>query len=368
MDLNYSMRLYFLITSVLIFFSCSPKKGAEYVKKIEFSDYQLKDGDVKDLVHVEEFIQLNVPDSILIGKVVQMEFSDSQIFLLEDGINSSILVFDREGVFNHQLLKLGTGPGEYSQIEFFVLRENSIIVYDRSYQKLITYSIADFTLIQEYKTQDYFMGGLGRLPEDHIFFVSDSELESEIYKGYVFFDENIDNITYFPQFSGNIEAYLQQSISSFSEKSYLVQPFSNKVFQINKDSLKVEFQLDFGSNNLPEEVSELIEAEDFWAILERGSYNFAVHNLLMREGLVSFNFFRHSIEELNFGIIDGEQAFRISIDTPLKELFLKPITVREDLFQTVLLPGEFGEDIITILNETNLNYEKPILVSYYIES
>ena len=210
------------------------------------------------------------------------------------------------------------------------------------------------------------MGGLGGFVDDRVFLVSDSELEGEIYKGYGFFDADFNNSNYMPQFSGNVEAFLPQSISGFGGKSYLVQPFSNKVFEVRKDSLTVSFRIDFGAKEIAAEASETIEAEEFWAILENGSYYFAAHNLLKREKSIAFNFYNQTIENLNFGLIEDGETYRFPIDTSIKELFLKPISVREDLFHTVLLPGEFDEEVAFILNETTIDYEKPILVSYYI--
>jgi hypothetical protein len=184
--------------------------------------------------------------------------------MLEVGITTSNLVLNRNGEFQRQLLKNGTGPGEYAQVEFFILRENSILVYDRSQQKLITYALNDFSVLQEVKAQDYFMGGLG-LERDRLFLVSDSESESDpqFYKGYGFFDSDLSNPDYKPQFSGNVKAFLPQSISLFLGKSYLNQPFSDQIFEIGQDSLIRSFQLDFGIKKIPSEASEILEAEEF---------------------------------------------------------------------------------------------------------
>lgn len=351
---------------MLVFFSCSSQLEKNEIGPIDFSNPSLNAENIQNWIQVDQSLQLALPDSIIMGKVTQVELIDSEIILLETGINSSILVFDRNGKLKSQIKKQGTGPGEYSQIEFFVLREKSILIYDRSTQRLIDYNKSDFSQFKEYKAPDYFMGGLGQLTDDGLFFVSDSELEAETYKGYGFFDAEFSNPQYKPQFSGNIEAFLPQSISSFSEKNYLVQPFSDKVFEIKKDSLKFSFKIDFGSKKVPLETSEINEAEEFYQILENGSYYFAPHNFLKSKESVGFNFFNENIENLNFGLIQNGKAFRFWIDSDLKELFLKPIAVREDLFHTVLLPGEYNEEVIELLNLTEVDYEKPILVSYTI--
>lgn len=356
-----------LLFFTLLVFSCSSKEENRSISQIDFSNPQLVDGEIQNWIQIEKSTQLAIPDSISIGRITQVEFTDSELVMLEVGVTTSILVLNRNGEFQRQLLKNGTGPGEYAQVEFFVLRENSILVYDRSQQKLITYALNDFSVLQEIKAQDYFMGGLG-LEGDRLFLVSDSESDSDpqLYKGYGFFDSDLSNPYYKPQFSGNVEAFLPQSISLFAGKSYLNQPFSDQIFEIGLDSLIRSFQLDFGTKKIPSEASEILIAEEFWAILENGSYYFAVHNLLIMENSIAFNFYNQTIENLNFGLIENGQAYRFPIDTSMKELFLKPITVREDLFHTVLLPGEFDEEVTSILNESSIDYDKPILVSYYI--
>lgn len=360
-------RRYLIVFGVLLWCSCASPPESALVEKIDFTSPELVEEGISDWIRVESAIPLALSDSILIGRVLQIDFSSEEIFLLESGVQTSVLVFDRKGEFRNQLLNPGEGPGEFSAVEFIVLRENSILLYDRGQQKMIDYDQENFSKYDEFKVQDYYMGGLG-LEEDRLFLVSDSESESDpqLYKGYGFFDSDLSNPSYKPQFSGNVEAFLPQSISHFGGKSYLAQPFSDQVFEIGQDSLMRSFQLDFGDKKIPSEASEILIAEEFWAILENGSYYFAAHNLVIRESFTAFNFFNETIDNLNFGLIQNGKAYRFSIDSDLKELFLKPIAVREGLFHTILLPGEYDEEVIELVNLTEVDYEKPILVSYTI--
>jgi hypothetical protein len=132
------MRKVGLLLFTLIVLSCSSNEENRSISQIDFSNPQLIDENIQDWIHIEKSNQLAIPDSIPIGRITQVEFTESELVMLEVGISTSILVFDREGVFQRQLHKQGTGPGEYAQIEFFVLRDDSILVYDRSQQKLIT--------------------------------------------------------------------------------------------------------------------------------------------------------------------------------------------------------------------------------------
>lgn len=358
-------KLYFLFV-LLAFISCKSQEDGGDIATIDFSNSQLIDENLEDWIQVENTIQLEIPDTIPFGKVIQIEFTDTEILVLENGINSSVLIFDREGVFQRQLLELGNGPGEYLKIDFFVLKDSSILVYDRSTQKLITYSVTDLSLMQEFKTRDFFMGGLGRLEKDRVFLISDSKLDEGFYKGYEFLNSDLSEFLLKPQFAGYVEGFIPEQISYIKDQPYLVQAFTDKVFQITSDSLVLAYEFDFGSKKIPKEAIEIEDAEEFYGILENGAYYFAAHNLLFRQSSISFNFFNETIENINFGLIVGDQTYRFLIDSDVKELFLKPICVRETMFQTILLPGEYDQEIGAILNLTGINYEKPILVSYHI--
>jgi hypothetical protein len=336
------------------------------MSKFDFSDPELIPEGIKEWIQVKSNIQLSLPDSIIMGKVLQVEFSDSEIFLLESGMNASILVFGRDGTFKRRLFKSGNGPGEYAQIDFFLLRESSILIYDRSQQKFIDYQKKDFSSFEESKTMDYFMGGIGGFVGDGLFLVSDSEMQENLYKGYGFSNGDISQIDYSVENPGYIEAFLPQSISENGAEKWLVQSFSEKVFRITLDSLMLIRQIDFGSKKIPDEVASLSDAYELYEVIDQGAYYFAVHNLIWREDLVGFNFFNETIDNLNFGLIQNGKAYRFSIDSDLKELFLKPIAVRKGLFHTVLLPGEYDEEAIELLNLTEVDDEKPILVSYTI--
>ena len=361
---NLEKLLLCLVWILLI--NCSSPEREKEISTIDFSEPEFINEGIGDWIQVEKNIQLSIPDSIILGKVLQIEFSESEIFLLESGVNVNILVFDRDGSYQRRIFKSGNGPGEYSQIDFFMMGESSILVYDRSSQKFINYSLSDFSDFQEFRASDYFVGGVAGLKGDRLFLISDSDSEVGLYKGYGFSNSDLTQINYSPERVGYIEAFLPQSISQQGSERFLMQSFSEKVFRITQDSLMLINEIDFGSKKIPDEIASLSDAFEFYEALEAGSYYFAVHNFLSRDGLVAFNFFNETIDNLNFALILNGQAYRFSIDSDLGELFFKPIAVREGLFHSVLLPGEYDEEAVRLLNLSKVDYEKPILVSYSI--
>lgn len=352
---------------IMALLSCTSQNQKLSAKKLDFKNPKLNTDPIEEWIQIEDVVSLDLPDSISLGKIKQIEFTGSEILVLEDGINSSVLIFEKMGSFKRQLLKLGLGPGEYTNIEFFLLTMESLIIYNPGQMKLLAYSLQDLNNFQDYSLHDYYMGGIGGLKNDHIFLVSDTILDEEMTKGYVFLSADLKQILAREQYVGVTDSFLQSSISQFSNQYYLTQPFSDNIYRIENDKLILIYQIDFGSKTTPFlDVAVISDAYEFYDYLKRDSYYFVPTNLLIRDSVIAFNFYNETIDNLNFGLIQNGQAYRFSIDSDLKELLLKPITVRDDLFHTVLLPGEYDEKVIKLLNLTEINYEKPILVSYTI--
>jgi hypothetical protein len=354
-------KLLFLCCIILA--SCAPTHESE---GILFVDPITVDGDLTEWLDIEQSVILNIPDSIVFGKVKQIEHQDSLVFLLEEGVASSVLVFDRSGNFKNQLINLGSGPGEYIEIAFFMLQDDSIVIYDRYQKKLISFLLDDFTKVKEYKMDYYLVGGIHPTGNNLSFLVSDESVEMEIQRGYGFASQDFSRMQFDPQIVGFTEGFLPESIGEFEGDYFLVQPFSDRIYKITQDSLEYITRIDFGNKKIPRVASTFMEADEVHELLLEGSYFFAVHNLLIENSIISFNFLNESIENTNMALIQNGQLFRFPINTSLKEIFLKPIGVREGLLQTVLLPGEYDEAMVDLLDLPKSNQDRPIMISYAI--
>jgi hypothetical protein len=80
-------KLLFLCCIILA--SCAPTHESE---GILFVDPITVDGDLTEWLDIEQSVILNIPDSIVFGKVKQIEHQDSLVFLLEEGVASSVLL------------------------------------------------------------------------------------------------------------------------------------------------------------------------------------------------------------------------------------------------------------------------------------
>ena len=165
------------IPILFIFMACGGTVGKQEQKVISFDNPQLIEEEFENWIKVSDAVQLDIPDSIIVGRVNQIEFTNQGIFLLDYSDGFSILHFDKNGKLKTRLSKTGNGPGEYGSIEFFLLRETSLVVYDRSSLKLIEYTLPEMKNFSELKVEDYYVGGISQVSNGGVFLVSDSDLQ-----------------------------------------------------------------------------------------------------------------------------------------------------------------------------------------------
>ncbi|WP_339867767.1 6-bladed beta-propeller [uncultured Algoriphagus sp.] len=351
------MKYYYFLVVVLI---CACKGGSQNV--IEFYDANIGSNDLSQIFEVKSFVPLSIPDSINFGIIQDVQYTNDEIIVLENGLNNSILFFDSLGHFTRQLSKLGNGPGEYIEIEFFTMTGTSVVLYDRNQSKLIYYDLRTLNYISETKLDFLLVGGLG-LTDDQLLLISDSQEKT----GYIFYQASTDSFDHFPQSPGVIEGYIPQAISTdLLGQGYLTQAFTEQVYKIRNNALALEFRIDFGSKSIPTTVLETSDANDFYDILSSGAYYFAAHNILKNENFVAFNFFNENIENVELGLVDlnSGETLRYSPDSHFDYVIMRPLSVRRGEFQTVLLPEEVDPSSLLNLGIKIQATEYPILVSY----
>ncbi|WP_439490354.1 6-bladed beta-propeller [Algoriphagus sp.] len=351
------MKYYCFLVVVLI---CACKGGNQNV--IEFYDANIGSKDLSQIFEVKSFVPLNIPDSINFGIIQDVQYTNDEIIVLENGLNNSILFFDLQGGFTRQLSKLGTGPGEYIEIEFFTLTDSSVVLYDRNQSKLIYYDLKTLNYISETKLDFLLVGGFG-LTNSQLLLISDSQEKT----GYIFYQLLTGSMDHLPQGAGAIEGYIPQAISTDQlGQGYLAQAFTEQIYKIGNSALDLEFRIDFGSKRIPTKVIETSDANDFYDILSSGAYYFAAHNILKNENVVAFNFFNENIENVELGLVDlnSGETLRYSPDSHMDYVIMRPLSVRRGEFQTVVLPEEVDLSSLLDLGIKIQDTEFPILVSY----
>lgn len=104
--------------------------------------------------------ELNLESSLILGEEnsdstqymfgnIRLINSDEDGFIyVADGSDNSIRVFDKNGNFSHQMGGRGRGPGEFSEISYFELSQDNMIIAIDRYQARVTFFNSDGTLFK----------------------------------------------------------------------------------------------------------------------------------------------------------------------------------------------------------------------------
>ncbi len=122
-------------------------KESDFGKKYDFYDV------IKDI----EFLPLEMTDESIVGSVSKITLYKNFILVL-DRQTRSIFIFDDKGKYIKKIARVGSGPGEYNDInDFCVHPQTGMITIATSSRKIITCSF-DLKEFKEYNDVPYAVG------------------------------------------------------------------------------------------------------------------------------------------------------------------------------------------------------------------
>jgi hypothetical protein len=113
------MRLLFILLLCTYISSCTIKKK-EQVTDILLTNISenIKIGEIFDEF---EYIPLETSEESIFGVISKLIVYENKFFILDNVKMKKIFVFDNDGTFHHTIGSVGEGPGEYRNIEDFVI-------------------------------------------------------------------------------------------------------------------------------------------------------------------------------------------------------------------------------------------------------
>lgn len=265
---------------------------------IDVSDKSTKVESLKDIIAFQTFIPLtglNVDDYVVgVDKVV---FFNETFFIL-DKKKSNLLLFSKKGKFLKKIGSRGNGPGEYKNIDDFIVHKKQ--------KEIIILSINDlginrYNLNGEFKHKiifdNFYPKHIGLLDSNLVFDTGNDShdnnniqittLNGEIKNSLFEYPEDVSPIGY--EFTGGI--------NSLSENLHYSDATAPVIYGFNDDASsfkKYEFNL----------------GENMWANDSR--YDFQTFGLMIRRGEVTFltNMYIENNNALIFNYIDGYRVKR----------------------------------------------------------
>lgn len=150
---HFVNHLYVRCTWAFLFLSligCIKEKRAmvEAVGEQKPGFYKIADFDLKSEIDLApylksvKYVKLELNDQSILGEIQHLEAFEDRLYIL-DNVTGKIFVFTIEGKFLFVLDKVGQGPGEYAQIDYFSIdrNERQIFVADLMTNTILRYDL-----------------------------------------------------------------------------------------------------------------------------------------------------------------------------------------------------------------------------------
>ena len=277
----------FIFFCVLSLFSCNSNNN-----QIQFSENNIGIDEhvISVLPHIEDdwlglnlslyldsvkYVKLELTKESIIGKLDKVVIYDERIYIL-DTQTSSLFVFDMEGRYLHKIARIGQGPEEYIQLDFFDIdKENKHVVLT----DLMDYWVMRYDLNGNFLFRQkipVWCEGVSVLPNKGIVLYSNfrdnsDELEQEYNLLYLDSTMNIKQ-AYFPYnyVEERPATSMKGQFYAFKDNLYFTFPGGNTVYQITGDSLINKYQFDFGKDIL--QIENITNPDQFTERLKSGKY------------------------------------------------------------------------------------------------
>lgn len=308
-----------LIILVATLYSCNQEIDLSTKQVLELSsilENPKKDNDVfKDV----RYVKLETNPDILLGDDLYFQNKKDKLFILDRANQKSLLIFNNEGKFVQRVGAFGNGPGEYPAVNDFVLRNDTIDILSNAGSKSTIYSYSKkgnfirkkelnyLALSFEFVHNQYYAvnTSFNKMMHDHRVYLLDRE-GNEIKK-------LLPNNT-------KIDMPLaEQSFSLCDDQVLYFEPFNNKVYNLQPDTIIPVYELNFGKYNIPEEFFNTDIMKGFEIINKQGFSN--IKNVFENKENIIFELSRQK---------EGEPGNLFLITFNKKSGEIKHLTLTED--------------------------------------
>jgi hypothetical protein len=256
--------LLFVCTSYL--FSCNkavriPESqigNDEHVISIVPSIENMMPVDLTPYLDTVKYVKLELMGESTIGSIDKVIVYEERIYILDKQTNS-LFVFDMKGNYLHKIARVGQGPGEYIQLDFFDIdRENRHIVLT----DLLTYWVIRYDFDGNFLFRQkipVWCEGVSILPNKGIALYANFRNNSGVLNpeyNLLSLDSNMNiKKAYFPYHSGDFHVKITTSVEGhfyhFKDHLNFSFPGGSTVYQFKNDSLISKYKINFGKDILP---------------------------------------------------------------------------------------------------------------------
>lgn len=242
-------KYYILTLFVLYFFCyCSDKgKGKHIILKVSLEESSVP---ISDIFDSAELIPLETSEESFIRYIDKIAIEDSTYYLF-DRSQFAIFIYNTKGQYLRKLSKIGQGPGEYTHLTDFI--------FDHSKKRMEV--LSPFGILYCYDLDGNFISS-HRLPSPPLNYQKLEKLNTH-YIMWSHVPSQEKQISIIPEALEEISNSFYSSnritcdfslrdgvFNLYDENVYFYNAFSNTVYLVTPDSLKIAYEWDFGNKNI----------------------------------------------------------------------------------------------------------------------
>ncbi|GHT65310.1 6-bladed beta-propeller [Bacteroidia bacterium] len=264
---NMKISIIFIVVSLLILGGCQQHKS----KGIEDSGINIKarlENYQKEIVYSTlfdqvKYVKLEMSNESLIGIIAKIRVAEERIFILDQRLRT-LLAFSDTGKFLWKINKIGNGPGEYTEIIDFDLKNDQLYLFDPN-RNILEFDLSG-NFIKSYPLKRF---GTSMAVNDTFLYLYTCNYPTEEGKyQLLIMDDYGQNskigVSVIPK--NLIEVCKsfnsENAFCHFEDETRFFTPFSTKIYSIKRDSIFVKYNIDFGEFNIPENYFDNYTADD----------------------------------------------------------------------------------------------------------
>lgn len=118
---------------------CSARHDGDNSIDIDLTTVDVDSIPFSQIMDSVSYLSLELPDSIVVGRIKDISFEDSMIVILDKYANN-VIKFSRDGRYIGQIGSKGNGPGEYISADALCTDKSHVYIYDRMQRSVIRYN------------------------------------------------------------------------------------------------------------------------------------------------------------------------------------------------------------------------------------
>lgn len=216
-----------------------------------------------------EYIPLETTAISTIGSIDRIQTFDNKYFLTDKTKAKGIYIFDDKGHFLNKISPFGKGPHEITFMDDIVYNKitKQIEIFDSARKKILVYDV-NGKFIKEFNTKVYLNSFYPITENERYYYTGFRSFKGmlDINKNYrlLKMNENADILSSFFNYPDSqvdqMIVHLRTNFFSIDNTVFFLEPYSNNIYELKRDSVILKYKLDFTDANIPDNLLDSKES------------------------------------------------------------------------------------------------------------